>query len=114
MKMKIDVALAARSDFSLGESLMKVADIVSRAKELGYQTVAITDTMTISGLLIGDTRFVQKVALEALADASRRGSALASWTGGTFGGLIVITSVLEMVGYSYALAKNGADAPEST
>lgn len=42
--------LDTRSDFSLGESLLKPSEIAKSAKSLGYDVVALTDTMTISGL----------------------------------------------------------------
>jgi DNA polymerase-3 subunit alpha len=43
-------ALEARSHFSIGESLLSPKNIVKRAKMLGYHTVALADTMSISGL----------------------------------------------------------------
>lgn len=51
------------------------------------------DTVTLSGLLVGAERFSWKFALETMAEASRRGSALASFTGGAVGGLILVTSM---------------------
>ena len=42
---------SARSHFSLGESLLSPKDIVSAAKDRGYETVALCDNMTISGMM---------------------------------------------------------------
>jgi DNA polymerase-3 subunit alpha len=44
-------ALSVRSDFSIGESTIKVGDLVDRAVELGYESVALVDTMTISSMV---------------------------------------------------------------
>jgi DNA polymerase III subunit alpha len=43
--------LAARSNFSLGESILTVERLVDQAKEVGATTVALTDTMTVTGLV---------------------------------------------------------------
>ncbi|WP_323016357.1 DNA polymerase III subunit alpha [Castellaniella sp.] len=43
-------ALSVRSDHSIGESILQIEPMVARAKELGYESVALTDTMSISGL----------------------------------------------------------------
>jgi hypothetical protein len=51
------------------------------------------DTVSLSGLLVGSERFLLKLALEALADASKRGSALAAATGGQVSGLILVTAM---------------------
>jgi hypothetical protein len=51
------------------------------------------DTITLNGVLVGWERYVWKFALERLAEASRRGSALAAFTGGAASGLILITSL---------------------
>lgn len=44
-------ALACRSDHSIGESIMQVKTIVERARELGFSSVALTDTMTVSSMV---------------------------------------------------------------
>ena len=49
--MSITQTLSLRSDHSLGESIMRVSALVAQAKELGYDTLGITDTMSISGLV---------------------------------------------------------------
>ena len=47
----INHALSVRSDHSIGESIMQVDSIIKKAKELGYKSVANTDTMSISSML---------------------------------------------------------------
>jgi len=47
----INHALACRSDHSIGESILQIKSIVEKAKELGYASVALTDTMTISSMV---------------------------------------------------------------
>lgn len=49
--MNFNHALSVRSDHSLGESILRVDTIVTRAKELGFESVALTDTMSISALV---------------------------------------------------------------
>jgi hypothetical protein len=51
------------------------------------------DTITLIGVLVGYERFAWKLALEQLADVSKRGSALAAFTGGKVSGLILVTSM---------------------
>jgi phage protein U len=51
------------------------------------------DTVSLSGVLVGPERHAWKLALENLADASKRGSALAAATGGRASGLILVTSM---------------------
>jgi phage protein U len=51
------------------------------------------DAITLSGVLVGPERFAWKLALETLAEASKRGSALAAMTGGKVGGLVLVTSM---------------------
>ena len=51
------------------------------------------DTISMSGILVGTERFAWKFALETLAETSKRGGALESWTGGAVSGLILITSM---------------------
>jgi DNA polymerase III subunit alpha len=43
--------LASRSDFSLGESIISAKDLVSQAKAVGQKVVALTDTMSVTGLI---------------------------------------------------------------
>lgn len=49
--MNIKHLLSARSDFSLGESTLQVGKLIERAKEQGYETVALVDNMTISNMV---------------------------------------------------------------
>lgn len=47
----INQTLSVRSDHSIGESIMQVGTIVDKAKELGYESLGIVDTMSISSLV---------------------------------------------------------------
>jgi hypothetical protein len=49
------------------------------------------DTVSLSALLVGPQRYAWKLSLEMLADVSKRGGALAKFTGGAVGGLILVT-----------------------
>jgi phage protein U len=51
------------------------------------------DTISLSGVLVGAERYAWKLALETLAESSKRGSAIAAFTGGKVSGLILITSM---------------------
>ena len=51
------------------------------------------DTITLSGSLVGAERFAWKLALENLAEVGKRGSALASVTGGRVSGLVLVTAL---------------------
>jgi hypothetical protein len=51
------------------------------------------DTVTLSGVFVGGERYAWKLALETMAEASKRGTALAAYSGGRFGGLILVTSM---------------------
>jgi|SRR5690349_7371663 len=51
------------------------------------------DTVSLSGILVGPERYTWKLALETMAESSKRGSALSAMTGGAVGGLILITSM---------------------
>lgn len=51
------------------------------------------DTVSLSALLVGPQRFAWKLGLEMLADFSRRGGALAKFTGDAVGGLILVTAM---------------------
>jgi DNA polymerase-3 subunit alpha len=43
--------LAARTDFSLGESILKAEKLIDIAKTQGAKSVAITDTMSVTGMI---------------------------------------------------------------
>jgi hypothetical protein len=51
------------------------------------------DTITLTGVLVGKERYAWKLALETMAETSKRGGALAAFTGGKVGGLILVTSM---------------------
>lgn len=61
----------------------------------GIKAVVAThdDKITLSGLLVGAGRYGWKLALETMAESSKRGTALASFTGGKVSGLILVTSM---------------------
>jgi hypothetical protein len=50
------------------------------------------DTISLTAVLLGPERFAWKLALENLADSSRRGTALQKLTSGAVGGLILVTA----------------------
>ena len=73
------------------------------------------DTMTLSGVLVGADRYRRKVELELLAESSKRGSALASLSGGRLTGLIVVTAMtirtdmqIQTLGFTASSAKRAA------
>jgi DNA polymerase-3 subunit alpha len=43
--------LAARSDFSIGEGILSIEDLVKTAKETGAKAIGLTDTMSITGMI---------------------------------------------------------------
>lgn len=51
------------------------------------------DTITLSGLLIGDARYQWKLMLETMADISKRGGVLESLTSGAVSGLVLVTAM---------------------
>jgi hypothetical protein len=61
----------------------------------GAKAVVAThdDKITLNGVLLGAERYTWKFALETLAEASKRGTAIASFTGGKVSGLILVTSM---------------------
>jgi DNA polymerase III subunit alpha len=44
-------ALSVRSDFSIGESTLQIDAVVKQAQTLGYEAVALVDTMSISAMV---------------------------------------------------------------
>lgn len=50
------------------------------------------DTLSLSAVLLGPSRFAWKVALENLAESSRQGTALSRLTRNAVGGLVLITA----------------------
>jgi hypothetical protein len=61
----------------------------------GARSIVAThdDTISLTGVLVGTERFTWKLALETMAETSKRGGAIASFTGGKISGLILITSM---------------------
>ncbi len=51
------------------------------------------DKVQLAGVLVGGERYLWKLALETLAESSRRGSAIAAMTGGAVSGCVLITSM---------------------
>jgi DNA polymerase-3 subunit alpha len=49
--MSVNHTLSCRSDHSIGESIMQVGTIVDAAKALGYKSLGIVDSMSISSLV---------------------------------------------------------------
>lgn len=49
--MNLNHALAVRSDFSIGESLLQLDHIIEKAKEFGYESVALVDTMSLHAMV---------------------------------------------------------------
>ena len=49
--MSLNHALAVRSDFSIGESMLQVGHIVEKAVELGYESVALVDVMSLHAMV---------------------------------------------------------------
>jgi DNA polymerase-3 subunit alpha len=49
--MSLNHALSVRSDFSIGESMLQVSQLVEKAVELGYESVALTDTMSLHAMV---------------------------------------------------------------
>lgn len=80
----------------------------------GAKAVVAThdDTVLINGVLVGAERYAWKLALETLAEASKRGSAIASFTGGRVSGLILVTALtirtdmqIQSLGFTATAAK---------
>jgi len=61
----------------------------------GVKAIVAThdDTISLAGVLVGAERFAWKLALENMAEISKRGGLITSLTGGRISGLILITSM---------------------
>ena len=46
--MNLNSALSVQSDFSIGKSLLQIEHIIEKAQELGYETVAVVDEMSLN------------------------------------------------------------------
>jgi hypothetical protein len=86
----ITVPLFAVTTMTLNETyaLPAIGSTTARAVVASHD-----DTVTLIGMLIGPQRYAEKLALETLADTSRRGSALGAFTQGRFSGLILLTAM---------------------
>lgn len=49
--MSLKHAMSVRSDFSIGESMLQVSHIIEKAVELGYESVALVDTMSLHAMV---------------------------------------------------------------
>lgn len=49
--MNLKHHLNYRSDFSIGQSMLQIGQAISKAKELGYESVSIMDDMNINGMV---------------------------------------------------------------
>ena len=49
--MNLNHMLAARSDFSISESMLQIDHLIADAKDKGYESVTLMDTMSIHGLV---------------------------------------------------------------
>lgn len=49
--MSIKNLLSIKTDHSIGESILQIPTIIAKAKELGYESLCIVDTMSISALV---------------------------------------------------------------
>jgi hypothetical protein len=86
----LTVPLWAVTTMTLNESyhLPPIGSSVSRAIVSTHD-----DTITLSGILVGAERYAWKLALESMAESSKRGTPLAAYTRGKVAGLILITSM---------------------
>ena len=86
----LTIPLWAVTSMSLGETYHLPAIGDSGAKAV---VATHDDTITLNGVLVGAERYAWKLGLETLAETSKRGGALAAFTGGRFSGLILVTSM---------------------
>lgn len=49
--MNLNHALSIETDFTVGQSILKSSTIALKAKELGYESVAVIDEMSVNGLM---------------------------------------------------------------
>lgn len=71
MALSIAHALSVQSDFSIGKSLLQTSHIVERAKELGYESVALVDDMSVHAMVDLMAK-AKKVGLQAIAGCRLR------------------------------------------
>jgi hypothetical protein len=70
------------------------------------------DTISLSALLVGPTRFTAKFMLETMADLSKRGTAIERITRGAVSGLVLVTAMtirtdmqIQSLGFTASAAK---------
>lgn len=87
----------------------------------GSRAIAAThdDTITVNGLLVGAERYAWKLLLETMAEASKRGTAIQSYTNGAVTGLILITSMtirtdMQIQSLSFTASSGKRDALDVT
>lgn len=49
--MNLNHAMSARTDFSIGESMLQIGDLIADTKEKGYESVTLMDTMSIHAMV---------------------------------------------------------------
>lgn len=69
--MSIKHAMNVRSDFSIGESTLQIDTIIERAKELGYESVALVDTMSVSAM-VNFTNKAKKAGIKPIIGCTLR------------------------------------------
>lgn len=70
--------LASRSDFSLGESIISAKSLVSEAQKVGQKAVAMTDTMSVTGMIDFSTK-AKDAGIKPIIGARLRISENALW-----------------------------------
>ena len=73
--------LAARTDFSIGESILDAEELIKVAQEKGAQAVAVTDTMVVTGMIDFTTR-AKKAGIKPIIGARLRMSDNPTWRPG--------------------------------
>ncbi len=105
----IPIPLWAVTQFSISESYHLPAIASSNQRAI---LPVHDDTISFSGVLVGLEREAWKFALETMAEASKRGTALAAYSGGAVSGLILVSSMtirtdmqIESLSFSNSSAK---------
>jgi len=69
--MSIKHAMSVRSDFSIGESTLQIDTLIDKAKELGYESVALVDIMSVSAM-VNFTNKAKKVGIKPIIGCTLR------------------------------------------